>query len=48
MAHKMAQTTFTFRTLTPGKGNYEVVDHAIEKKENRKLSRFQALDYLLC
>ncbi|KPX08783.1 hypothetical protein [Pseudomonas savastanoi] len=44
----MSQTTFTFRTVTSRKVDYEVADHSIEKKESRKLSRFQALGYLLC
>lgn len=44
----MSQATFTFRTVTSRKGDYEVADHSIERKESRKLSRFQALGYLLC
>lgn len=44
----MPPATFTFRTVTSLKGDYEVTDHAIDRKESRKLSRFQALGYLLC
>lgn len=44
----MPPATFTFRTVESFNGDYEVTDHAIERKESRKLSRFQALGYLLC
>ncbi|WP_339493955.1 hypothetical protein [Pseudomonas sp. EA_35y_Pfl1_P108] len=44
----MSQAKFTFRTVTSRKGDYEVADHSIGKQESRKLSRFQALGYLLC
>lgn len=44
----MSQARFTFRTAMARKGDYEVADHSVEKKESRKLSRFQALGYLLC
>lgn len=44
----MSPATFTFRTAKSRKGDFEVADHSIEKKESRKLSRFQALGYLLC
>ncbi|MEE4619994.1 hypothetical protein V2K86_15290 [Pseudomonas alliivorans] len=44
----MSSATFTFRTVKPSKGDFEVTDHVIEKHESRKLSRFQALGYLLC
>jgi hypothetical protein len=46
--HKMPQATFTFRTVKSRKSDYEIADHAIEKKESRKVSKFQALGYLLC